>query len=297
MYKQGLLASFAALATCIASAQAQPDEYCRLLAPKMESNKLYVATCLNGPSCLSTVVSSAGGAVLQGSDGQQHQLNPGQNYRFLLKTATDGTNVNSLVVIQVKRLDATSRGAPAPVRLRRYPLDFACVGFNRGGASVPEWPPSEVHGRNLPSVPYDKYDQFHRYGFTTPDETDRLRQFHVSYFNGQSCVSTTDPIRRAQFLFTDRQDYHGYVVSAVTRFGIFATEANAQSLETMSKYEDLKVLLGNYRRPPNTAGCFSFSTRAGAVKSVRLDLTISDIEQQVRTAPFDSSQSWSFDLQ
>ena len=222
MYKQRLLASFAALATCIASAQAQPDEYCRLLAPKMESNKLYVATCLNGPSCLSTVVSSAGGAVLQGSDGQQHQLNPGQNYRFLLKTATDGTNVNSLVVIQVKRLDATSRGAPAPVRLRRYPLDFACVGTSTEAA------PRCRSGRQArctaeicPAFPTTSTIQFHRYGFTTPDETDRLRQFHVSYFNGQSCVSTTDPIRRAQFLFTDRQDYHGYVVSAVTRFWHF----------------------------------------------------------------------------
>lgn len=295
MYWQRFLLSVTVLASCVVSATAQPNAYCRNLAPLMKSNTLYVAYCMRGENCLEPVVNSGGTDLVQGQNGL-HRLSPGQRYRFLYKTSTDSTNVNSLVAINVKQLDISPRGTPSPVRLRRYPFHFACVGF-RNDVSLPGWPGKEVQGRNLPSIPYDKYDQFHRFGFTSPEETALLKKFHVSYFNGQECVSTTDAIRRAQFLFTDRQDYHGPFVALAFRFGAYTASANAQSLETIAKYERLKVLVSNYSRPANTAGCFSFTTRAGAAKSIKLDVTVSDIEQQVRSAPFDSSRSWSFDLQ
>jgi hypothetical protein len=292
-----LLGSLASLLVYVVAAEAQPDPYCQSLAPLMNSKTLYVVTCAHGSGCIQPVVYSGESAFVQGTDGALHRLNPGQSYRFLYKTFEGNTTVNSLVAIHIKRLDVLPRGVstPSPVRLRRYALDFACVGFKKN-VTLPAWPGEDVQGRNLPSVPYDKYDQFHRFGYTSPDESALLKQFHVSYYNGQQCVSTTDPVRRAQFLFTDRGSYHGPWVSLATRFGIYTPEANAQDIASIARYESLKVLVSNYRGSANTSGCFSFTTRAGAARSAKLDVTISDIEQQVRSAPFDTSESWSFQL-
>jgi hypothetical protein len=222
----------------------------------------------------------------------------GQRYNFAYKTPQGGLP-NSVVVVQIKQLDVTPRTSiePSPVRLRRYGIDFACFRSQRGDASLPQWPPEGVRGRDLPAIPYAQFDEFHRQGFTSADEDRFLREnLHFRYFNGQTCVSTLDPIRRAQFLMHDPQHFATKIDTLFISLGMSPTKANAQEFETIRKYERLKILVSNYRRGTNPQGCVAFSSKAGRPESSRLDVVVRDIERQVQAYPFDQSRNWSFEL-
>lgn len=287
-----------ALALGSLAATAQPNQFCQIFSDTMDSDALYVANCKDSANCLQKVMTDfSGNALLQGVDGQRHKLKKAQSYNFLFKTLPGGMR-NSLVVIQVKQMDVQMRNQPSDVRLQRYALNFGC--FRRQtNVPLPQWPPEDVH--NLPSVPYDSYDEFHRNGFTSSDEDRRLRAFHVRYFNGSTCVSTLEPVRRAQFLIHDPQHYAGRTGTFFAHLGVYTTPANAQELDAVRKYEKLKIIVSNYSRPDLREGCFAFSTRAGGPKSTRLDLVVRDIERQVQAVQQDwsndTTHTWSFELE
>jgi hypothetical protein len=291
--------SAAALLCGTLTASAQGNQYCQAFFGEMTDDTLYAARCAQA-GCLDKVVEIGGNAALLSADGVVHQLKKGQLYNFIYKTPPGGLP-NSLVVVQVKQLDATPRTtlAPSPVRIRRYALDFACY-RGRHDVSLPQLPSDAVRGRDLPAIDYDKYDEFHRDGFTSSTE-DRYfhNNVHLSYFNGQSCVSTLDPARRAQFLIHDHKNFAGRLERIFISLGAPPNKANAADLETVRKYERLKVLISNYRRGSNPQGCAAFSTKAGGSNSVQLDVVVRDIEQQVQAGfpLYDTSRNWSFLLE
>ncbi len=279
------------------TASAQANQYCQAFFDQIADDTLCAARC-SQRVCLDKVVDAGGTSALQAADGTVRPLKKGEHYNFIYKTPSGGLP-NSLVIVQVKQLDSTPRTtvAPSPVRMRRYGLGFVCYRQQRD-ASRPEWPPATVRGSDLPEIAYDKYDQFHRDGFTSSEE-DRFfhNNIHLSYFNGQTCVSTLDPVRRSQFLFHDHKNFAGRFDQFLISLGAGATKANAEELDTVRKYERLKVLVSNYRRGANPQGCAAFSTRAGGANSTRLDVVVRDIEQQVLAHPYDTSRNWSFLLE
>jgi len=289
----------AALICGTVAASAQANQYCQAFFDQMADDTLYSARCSQA-GCLDKVVDIGGTSALWGADGAVRPLKKAQYYNFIYKTPSSGGRPNSLVVVQVKQLDATPRTTAAPVRMRRYALDFACYRGRPDNVSRPEWPPATVRGSELREIDYDKYDQFHRVGFTSSEE-DRFFQknVHLSYYNGQTCVSTLDPERRAQFLIHDHKNYASRFERFLISVGGTPNKANAGELETVRKYERLKVLISNYRRGSNPQGCAAFSTRAGGSNSTRLDVVVRDIEQQVQAGfpGFDTSRSWSFLLE
>jgi hypothetical protein len=263
---------------------------------QLEPDTLYVANCTGQSSCLEKVTDVGGLSALLSADGSTHQLEKGKRYNFIFKVPQGGMP-NSLVVVQVKQVDLIPKRVAegSPVRMQRYRIEFACYRRHRDATS-PQWPPEGVPGRNLPSISYSAYDEFHRNGFTNADD-DRLltTKFHVRYFNGQTCVSTLDPVRRAQFLMHDTNNFAGRTESFLVKLGAYSLPANAGD-DAAKQYERLKVVLSNYRRASDTQGCFGFSTKAGRSESLRLDVVVRDIERQVQAYPFDLSKSWSFGL-
>jgi hypothetical protein len=282
------------------AASAQANQYCQAFFDQMADDTLYAARCAQA-GCLDKVVNTGGPSALQGADGAVRPLKKGQYYNFIYKTPSSGGTPNSLVVVQIKQLDATARAtvAPSPVRMRRYALDFACY-RGRQDVSLPDLPPATVRGGELREIDYNKYDQFHRDGFTSSEE-DRFFQnnLHLRYFNGRTCVSTLDPARRAQFLLHDHKQFSGRFEQFFISVGLTANKANAGELETVRKYARLKVLVSNYRRGSQPQGCAAFSTKAGGSNSIRLDVVVRDIEQQVQAGfpGYDTSRSWSFLLE
>src|ERR1700686_71305 len=126
---------------------AQPNQYCQAFFNQMTSDTLYVANCA-AQNCLKKVVSLGGTAVLQAADGSTDRLKKGEPYNFIYRTSSDGLP-NSLVIVQVKQLDAaTTNSKPSPVRLRRYAFNFACYRGERN-VSFAQWPSAKVRGRDL----------------------------------------------------------------------------------------------------------------------------------------------------
>jgi len=292
--------SVAAFLCGMVTASGQVNQYCQAFFDQMADDTLYAVRCAQA-GCLDKVVDFGGGSALLGADGAVHQLKKGQLYNFIYKTPSTGGMPNSLVVVQVKQLDATPRTtvAPSPVRIRRYAMDFACY-RGQHNVSLPELPPATVRGRDLHPIDYDKYDQFHRNGFTSSEEDQFFHNnVHLRYFNGQTCVSTLDPERRAQFLFHDPKHFASRVERIFISLGATPPAANAGELEGVRRYERLKVLISNYRRGSNPQGCAAFSTRAGGENSTQIDIVVRDIEQQVQAGfpLYDASRNWSFLLE
>lgn len=290
-----VLALFCCLIASGAGAYANPA--CRSLVGHMADNTLYSARCHNHPGCLEEVVETGATAVLKASDGKTRRLQKAQRYNFVYRVPAAGA-ANSLVIAQIKQLDAGHRAIkPSKVRMQRYPISFACVG-RRQNESLPQWPHSEVRGRDLPSVDYDRYDAFHRNGFTTSDEDHVLRSsLHVRYHNGQACVSTQDPVRRAQFLLHDHKSFAWRTGTFFLRVGLYTTTATGDEYQKVAEYKRLKVIVTNYRQSGEQPRCFSFSTKAGRPESTRLDISIRDIEKQAAAYPYDLTRQWSFELE
>lgn len=282
-----------------ATATAANNQYCRAFFDQMADDTLYVASCSGRDNCIEKVVTDlSGNSMLLKNDGTVQQLLKGLKYDFVYKTLPSGLP-NSVVVIQVKQIDAPVKTslAASPVGMRRYGIDFACFRGKRGDAVLPQWPPEVVRGRDLRLMPFEKFDEFHRQGSTSADEDDFMRSnLHFRYFNGQACVSTLDPIRRAQFLMNDPKDFAGKIQSFFISLGMSPVKPNEDSVAQVKKYDRLKILVSNYRRGMSPQGCVQFSSKAGRPESTRLDVVLRDIEQQVQTFPIDTSQSWSFEL-
>jgi hypothetical protein len=272
---------------------ANANAACEQQSNRMQAGALYVLLC-NG-NCLARVERVEGGKHALRHNDALVQLSRGRRYQFLYKPLNPVAS-NSLVVVQVKRRETQSGSEkPAPVELRKDAIRFACVGRNRS-ASVEGWPPEGVAGRAAPNIGYASYDRFHRYGFTNADDMTLLRKFHVRYFNGQTCVSTLDPVRRTQFLFHDHLNYPSRPLAFVARLGFYVSEANAQELDAIKRYERLRVILTNYQRAASAQGCFEFSVRTGPA-TAGIDLVLRDLESQASRLPtFDTTARWSFDV-
>lgn len=263
------------------TAAAQSDRYCTSLADHLQPNTLYRATCTD-PSCL-TPISPTG------------MIRAQTTARFLYRTAATPIQ-NSLVVVQLKYVGTTPRGSISGVRLTRHALDFAC--YRRNKAHVREAIPLDPDDptRAPPEVPYKNYDDFHRYGFTSSDHHRTLSNFHTRYFNGEECVTTTDLNRRAQFLFEDRSNVAGVFRSAWRRIGGDDIVTTAVAAPEMLKYQQLHVVVSNYKKRPGLNGCFSFAVQGlGAA----VEIAISDVEENVRSTDVQgrfSQRTWTIDV-
>jgi hypothetical protein len=279
------------------------DRYCHAYINSIDPDTLYVVNCTAGTNCTHRVVYSTAGAVLEQDDKTTSYLRHGRKYHFIYKVSPPVAQ-NSLVVIHIKRLDNPARDSSSPVRvlMRRKSINFGCHGFYKH-VRIPSWPPKNISDERLPSVAYENYDQFHRLGYTSGDEDYLLREkFHVRYDNGSGCVSTLDTARRWQFLFEDRTNVFGRIAAFFARLGIYTPTANAAALDQIKKFEKLKVLVANYAslKGPDgkvTPACFGFSVYTGGTKTVRLDISVSDIESVAPFFPFDAAKAWSFDVQ
>ncbi len=279
------------------------DRYCRALINSILPNTLYSVHCAHEAKCVSRVVYSTNGAVLERADGTTSYLRRGRHYHFIYKVLPTFAQ-NSLVVVHIKRLDNPSRdkSSPARVKLQRKSIQFGCRGFSKH-VKLRSWPPSAISERYLPSVGYDKYDHFHRYGYTSGDEDRVLRnKFHVRYNNGNGCVSTLDAERRWQFLFEDRTNVPGVIAAFLARLNLYASSANAAALEQVRKFAKLKVLVTNYASEKDRNGaiapaCFGFAISTGGSRTVRVDVSVSDVESVAPLFPFDATKDWSFNVQ
>jgi hypothetical protein len=298
MNYRGCAFAICILASGTCSLQAAPnDAYCSRYIDQMDPRALYVATCLGNPSCLSRIESAGDRAFMVARGQPPVQLQRNRTYRFLYKTPDDEI-VNSLVVIQLMQIGSTPRKVdkPVDVQLAREALNFACRAF-RQNIYRASWPADVDEDTRLPTVDYDKYDQFHREGYTSLAEAGFMtRDFHTQYFDGDTCVSTLDPPRRSQFLLFARRNVETRVSSFFNRFGAKPDEAIAAPEERPQQYERLKVLLSNYQKQPHKSGCFSFNARG---TGSQLQVSFSDLEDKVRHATFwdfDRMATWTFDL-
>ncbi len=296
----------AALAfTVLGSSVVLAGGYCSRFADKMDAGSLYAASCARSSTCLAKVVTNVRGETGIIKRGKFQLLERKRRYTFLYKTDPMGPMgaTNSLVIARIKLVAAAPlhNVKPPDVEIKRYGFHFACVAdVYKGDESLAAWPSDPPHAKRqvFQRIPFDKFDHFHRYGFTTGDTDKELRQnthFHVVYYNGKSCVSTLSRSRIRQFLLEDRDNVPWFIVSVANRLGGFfdVTRAEAQQAE---KYEKLRVIVTNYQRKPNQSGCFEFTTRAGTAESKTLEISVGDVEKQVQSYPFDISKTWSFDL-
>jgi hypothetical protein len=260
--RQGIT-GLAGLLWAIAPAAAQSDAYCAGLQELMQPNQLYLATCSSGPNCLTPVT-------------QDTALKDKAMHRFAYRTGATGVR-NSLVVVQLKYAGTPPADRVADVKLTRYPFDFAC--YRRSRDHVQSAIPADPENPDrASSVSYRSYDEFHRYGYTNTDNRQKLSGFHTRYFNGERCVTTTDPDRRAQFLFERRDAVAGGFSSVWRRVAGDGTALAGVESNDMRRYEQLHVVLSNYKKRALVNGCFSFAMRAqgGAV-----EIGLSDIEENV----------------
>jgi hypothetical protein len=250
----------------ISGAIAQADNYCTNYSAQMTPDTLYVEmTCPKEvkaetkAKCLVAVTSTT-------------QIQKAKLYTFLYKTPQSGIQ-NSLVVIQLKGIASRPVPKPVAVHLTRQQLSFAC--FSSHGATFPNDAFPGAADRD--AVDYDKYDQFHRYGFAPKEDRKIFLKFHTNYSNGSECVSTLEAVRRAQFLFADRTNVASLWVALWTQYGLGTPEAVAADI---NQYDDLRVVLANYKKQPQTSGCVSF---VGQSDGTALEIALSDLEEKVRT--------------
>jgi hypothetical protein len=267
------IAAFASLG--FSGAIAQPDS-CGTDAGQLAYDQLYVAMpCAGQPTsqCLIPVESAA--------------LRQNVPYHFLYKTSPTDI-LKSLIVVQLKGVAAQPVPAPVAVNVSRQRLSFACyrnpLKFFRVSIS-PNLPyPADADGESAGvGVPYSHYDHFNRYGDTSMPSQGVLRQIHTNYSNGAECVSTLEAVRRAQFLFADRDKVPGFFVALRTDVG--ATEPTAIAAE-INRYNHLQVIVTNYEKQSQqsqTSACIRFTARS---YGPALEINLSDLEQKVRTLDF-----------
>jgi hypothetical protein len=243
---------------------AQPDSYCSSYASQMAPDTLYIAKACPDDAetrCLVPVPSSG-------------PIQEGILYHFLYMTPRTDIQ-NSLIVIQVKGIAAQPVPSPASVRLTRHQFSFAC----RSKANI--FPRSSFRDEvnNDPAtqnIAYDSYDRFNRYGYAPQPARGILVKFHTNYFNGSECVSTLETVRRAQFLFTDRDKVPGLWVALATELHLQAPVAVA---EDINRYDHLHVIVTNYKKQPQASGCVSFVARSHGPS---LEIDLSDLEEKAR---------------
>lgn len=245
------------------AAAAQPDDYCTRYESQMAADTLYVVTTCPGKTHARCFVPVSSGTT----------LGRGITYRFLYKTPPSDIQ-NSLIVIKLKELAAQPLPAPAAVSLVRHQLSFGC--YFKYWIVSREAIPSNPENDAAPTVAYDKYDQFNRYGFAPPPARTVLLKFHTNYFNGSACVTTRERVRRAQFLFTNQSNVVDFTASLGTRFELSTPPAIAAEI---NRYSRLQVVVANYKKRLQTSGCISFAGR-GNGQSLEIDL--SDLEEKAR---------------
>lgn len=273
------LSAFVALLAS-SSALAQANGHCSRFQTFMTPEILYEVLCAES---VSTCIRPAALSIVK------DKATP-----FIFKTGATPV-ANSLVVLQLKYVGTTPRSDPSNVRLMRHRLDFACYRRNRNHVrtAIPDDP--DMVDR-APEVSYRGYDEFHRYGFTGGADRDVLANFHTRYFNGETCVPTTDTQRRAQFLFEDRSNVAGAFQSVWRRLGGSDGRAIAAPGSEILKYQQLHVVVSNYRKRPQENGCFGFSVQ-GAGGAV--EIAMSDIEENVRDPRDDRrffQRKWTLDV-
>lgn len=289
------------------SASAYANEYCRAFIDQMETGTLYAVKCRNNSSCLQKVAKPklfSDDAFLIAENKELETLEPSGRYNFIFKTEQNFSR-NSLVVVQTKRLDNPARieMKPVGVKIRRDALKFSCQLFAEN-VFQSAWPRDDARGDQVPSVSFDKYDQFHRYGYTAKEERSHLwNRFHVAYHNGSTCVSTLDPARRFQFLLYERNNIPSKFVAFLERINVLSPSAAlAANKSEMAKYEKLKVVVTNYqivKNPTETrpgAGCFGFSASTGGNKTATLTVSMSDLEENAPYFPLDQTVTWNFEV-
>jgi hypothetical protein len=265
----------------VAGHAAPNDAYCKRFASSMSPDTLYIANCTGDASCLQPVQASG-------------QLQSKKPYRFLYSTGATGIK-NSMVVVQLKHVGSSPQQKPADVQLARDALNFACVGF-RKNVYRQSWPGNVDSEEALPALPYDKYDQYHRRGYTSRSEAQYLHDdFHTNYFDGDACVSTLEPVRRGQFLLFARRDVSDRTSSLINRFGGSVGESVADDT-VVKRYERFKIILTNYQKESQASGCFSFSARGDGAE---LEVSLADLEEKAKYGTiFDrhTLKTWNFQL-
>lgn len=264
-----------ALSASQASAQ---SNYCSTYGALLTPGALYVALpCATDPSKVCPTFADTA------------PLKKNIAYHFLYKTqATD--ILNSLIVIHVKGIATQPITSPTPVKLTRQRLSFACKSRTEV-FSKPSYRDQVNNDTRLREVPYDSYDLFNRYGYAPKPISGTLIAFHTNYFNGAACVSTLEPSRRAEFLFTDQDDVPGFLVSTATRLGFKTAPAIAASI---NQYNYLHVIVANYKKQPETSGCVSFTAHS-TDNSVQIDL--SDLEEKVQVPGLFKRRNWTLSTQ
>jgi hypothetical protein len=276
MLRRAVLSSIAVLAGFgFSGAIAQPDS-CGSDAGQLAPDRLYVAMpCADHPNSQCQV------------PAESAALKQNVPYHFLYKTSPTDI-LRSLVVVQLKGVAAQPVAAPVAVSVSRHRLSFACYRnplklFRVSIYTNLPHPPDADGDSAGAGVPYSNYDHFNRYGDTSMPSQGVLWQIHTNYSNGAECVSTLETVRRAQFLFTNRDQVPGFFVALGTDVGIKEPVAIAAEI---NKYNHLQVIVTNYEKPDQTSAqaqtsaCIRFVARS---YSPALEINLSDLEQKVRT--------------
>ena len=242
------------------------------------------------------------------------------HYNFVVRTSPAPVNLNSVVVVQQyfsskeeKRGNKLGR-----VVVSRDRTPFAC---HFGIDYRVEYPGSGKYS----SVPFDKYENYHRYGATPPDALLLPNEFHIRYnihpetechSPGAVEVRTDDPARSRYFLLADRSDYSESRFSFVGRIGsafwVGPGSANAAESETgaMSQYAQFAVQMTNYKSSVGEAACYTFSvpthiraTGPAKLTIARVKLVLQDVELLERlrassgASAVTNAESWNFIVQ
>jgi hypothetical protein len=229
---------------------------------------------------------------------QSAMLKQNVSYRFLYKTPPTDI-LKSLIVVHVKGLASHPVATPVTVRVSRQHLAFACKltlnPFSKTRYYIDPklaYPANAENAENAfarreppyneaptAEVDYNGYDHFNRYGDATQPTSGILKQIHANYFNGSECVPTMEAVRRAQFLFIDRDQVPDFTTAFTTEIGITKPTASADSGE-INRYDHLQVIVANYEKQAQTSGCISFVVRSTGPS---LEIDMSDLEEKVRT--------------
>jgi hypothetical protein len=261
------------------------DPYCQTFAAKLDPALLYAVKegCFDR-ACITTFDAPTTGEEGNGSLGK------GAHYRFIYVIG-NSTITKSPFIVKAMYTDQTAPGivAKPSVNLARDRLRFACrpgwlwaVNGSHKRYEAPPLPSDwEATGHRV-EIPYDKYDQYHRRGYTDPDNLSQLDQFHVGYENASTCSFTNDSARRPYFLFTDQEKLSNFIDRLVARFNaapVTQLIAGGAEYRKVTSYTRLELTMSNYEKEAQTRGCISFPVE-GAHDAV--DLQLVDLEWQLR---------------
>lgn len=252
------------------------DKYCTAFLKYTNSSGLYmIKHDCNGQRCISFV-----------DQNEPFVMKQNVHYQALYRT-TQHTYEKGFVSVHIRHIKKSKdklAGIP-DVKIRRPRFEFACFGREK---NVTKEPLPEFKDGESPSVKYEEYDRYHRFGDLNSEELEYLNEnFHVRYYDGKKCVSSRELRRRVQFLMHDREDYPMGFARLFRAFGFYIDKAygddyqrvsgDMSKAELSSKYGALEARLLAYDKKTREPypGCVSFSieTQAAAV-----DIGIVDLE-------------------